>query len=184
MVTANKKQGYKCCFTGYRPSKFPFSLDRNNKEYQKFDNALVEELSALSALGCHTFYSGMAMGFDIIAAETVLLLKQIYSYPLKLICVVPFSGQENTYTAYWRERYNRVLELCDGVEVLSDTYTPGCYQKRNIYMVDNSDFVLTWYDGKSGGTKNTIDYAARLGRQIFNINKAHDISVQTCFAEL
>ena len=36
-------------------------------------------------------------------------------------------------------------------------------------MVDNSDYVITWFDGQSGGTKNTIRYAKKIGRQIFNI---------------
>ena len=37
-------------------------------------------------------------------------------------------------------------------------------------MVDNSDFVVCWYDGKSGGTKNTLKYAAKKHRFIININ--------------
>ena len=50
-------------------------------------------------------------------------------------------------------------------------------------MVDNSDFVLTWFDGKSGGTKNTVDYAFNKGRKIFNLNRtvAEKYAVQTSF---
>ena len=49
-------------------------------------------------------------------------------------------------------------------------------------MVDNCDYLITWYDGKPGGTKNTIDYALKLQRYVFNINKdarAHDFAIQT-----
>ena len=45
---------------------------------------------------------------------------------------------------------------------------------RNKYMVDNCDFVLTWFDGKTGGTKNTIDYAIKKGRKVININNDYE----------
>lgn len=175
--------GYKCCFTGYRPSKFPFSLNPDVEEYKKLENALIEQILSLCEEGCHTFYSGMAMGFDIIAAETVLLLKKAYkSANLRLVCVLPFEKQGESFTSYWRSRFNKVLEEADEVIVLADDYFIGCYQKRNEYMVDNTDFVITWYDGKTGGTKNTIDYALRNQRFVFNINKdsrVRDFGMQT-----
>lgn len=34
---------------------------------------------------------------------------------------------------------------------------------RNIQIVENSDFVLAFWDGKSRGTKFTIDYARKKG---------------------
>ena len=30
-------KNFKCCFTGYRPSKMPFCLDKNTKEYKDFE---------------------------------------------------------------------------------------------------------------------------------------------------
>ena len=68
------------------------------------------------------------------------------------------------------KRYEKILRRADEVIVLDKEYSQGCYQKRNVYMVDNSDYVLTWYDGKVGGTRNTLDYAAEKGRYIFNVN--------------
>lgn len=173
----------KCCFTGYRPSKFPFSLDKENKQFKLFEDQLINGILELAKENCRVFYTGMAMGFDIIAAETVIFLKNFYKTPIKLIGVIPFRGQEVSYTSFWRERYQKVLEACDEVIVLSEEYFQGCYQKRNIYMVENSDYVLTWYDGKSGGTRNTIDYAAKIGREIINVNsaKVENFAVQTYF---
>ena len=163
----------KCCFTGYRPSKFPFSMDREDAEYKKFENSLIEEMLSLINQDCYVFYTGMAMGFDIIAAEIVLLLKKAYpDFPIRLVCVVPFEGQGDSFTAYWKERYYNVINNCDEKVIISDRYFSGCYQKRNVFMVDNSDCVLTWYDGKPGGTRNTLDYAASKGRFIINANKS------------
>lgn len=36
---------------------------------------------------------------------------------------------------------------------------------RNIKIVDNCDFLIAFWDGKSRGTKFTIDYAIRIGVQ-------------------
>ncbi len=174
----------KCCFTGYRPAKFPFSLSREDPEYKKFENALVEEVLRLIDNGCHTFYSGMAMGFDIIAAEVVLMLKNAYSFSdIKLICVLPFSAQGESFTLFWKKRFYNTLENSAQKIVLSQEYFPGCYQKRNIYMVDNSDCVLTWYDGKPGGTRNTLDYALSKKRYVINTCEKieDDFGVQTFF---
>lgn len=174
----------KCCFTGYRPAKFPFSLNREDAEYKKFENALVEEILSLVGSGCRIFYSGMAMGFDIIAAELVLMLKRAYGYSdIKLICVLPFLDQCESFTSFWKKRFYSVLDLCDEKIVLADEYFSGCYQNRNVYMVNNSDAVLTWYDGKAGGTRNTLEYAAKTQKYIINTcNKTNgSFAVQTIF---
>lgn len=164
----------KCCFTGYRPSKMPFSLERENEEYKAFENALIEQLLELAKQGCTEFYSGMAMGFDIIAAETVLFLKEVCKKEVRLVCVLPFLAQSSTFNPEWKKRYDKIIEKCDKKIVLSGEYMPYCYQQRNEYMVDNCDCVLTWYDGKPGGTRNTLNYAKKKQRYIFNINKGKD----------
>ena len=171
-----------CCFTGYRPDKFPFQLNSENLEYQKFENALFEQILALAENGCRRFYCGMAMGFDLISAETVLAVKNAFSQPLELVCVLPFKSQSYNFTCDWKRRFNEVLKKADKCVILAEKYFSGCYQQRNIFMVDNSDFVITWYDGKKGGTENTIRYALKKGRQVFNINKtAENIGFQTEF---
>ncbi len=166
----NENKG-KCCFTGYRPEKFPFALNEQDINFQRFENLLFEQVLKLCEEGCRTFYCGMAMGFDLIAAETVLAVKNAFSEPLRLICVLPFKGQGDSFPLHWKQRFNKVLEGADEVEILSSKYFRGCYQARNSFMVDNSDYVITWFDGQKGGTENTIRYAVKKGRQVFNINE-------------
>ena len=160
-----------CCFTGYRPSKFPFAFGEG-EEYIKFENKLMSAIFSLPDEKCFTFYTGMAMGFDIIAAETVLLFKELYKdINIKLVAVIPFENQASTYSEDWLERYRNILLKCDEKIVLSDSYYKGSYQRRNEYMVDNCDYVLTYFDGQSGGTKNTINYALKKGRFVINLNE-------------
>ena len=162
-----------CCFTGYRPSKFSFPLDRTNIEYIKFENKLVDAILSLPSENCFTFYTGCAMGFDLIAAEIVLMLKNAphLNAGIELICAIPFIEQSASFTDEWRERYNNVIAAADEVVLISDNYFKGCYQRRNEFMVNNSDFVITWYDGKLGGTGNTLKYADKKGKRIINLNE-------------
>lgn len=161
-----------CCFTGYRPKKFPFSLTVKNPQYVAFENTLYEKmLELIEEENCNVFYTGMAMGFDIVAAEAVILLKKAYKKRnIKLICVKPFLDHESGFFSPWKERYQNVIDNADEVVVLSGEYYSGCYQNRNRYMVDNSDFVMTWYDGQKGGTGNTIKYAQKKCRAVINLN--------------
>ena len=159
------------CFTGYRPSKMPFPIDSNNPEYIKFENKLIDSVFSVANEENITFYTGAAMGFDIIAAEIVLLLKKAKGKEanIKLVCAVPFKNQAEKFPEEWKVRYKNVLENADETVILSDTYYRGCYQRRNEYMVDRSNSVITWFDGQSGGTLNTLIYAKKTGKRIVNI---------------
>ena len=56
------------------------------------DAALAETLRQLYAEGYRVFISGMAVGFDLAAAEAVLALREAYP-EVRLVCAVPFEGQ-------------------------------------------------------------------------------------------
>ncbi len=159
----------KACFTGYRPGKFPFSLEKNNTEYKKLITSLTQMLINLINSGCSVFYCGMAEGFDLICAEVVLSLKKKYK-SLRLVCVLPFLRHNEAVKFSWKKRYNAIFSTCDEVVYSSDEYNISAFQIRNMYMVDHSDCVITWYDGKKGGTRNTLTYAQKEGKQIINLN--------------
>lgn len=159
----------KTCFTGYRPDKFPFNLNNDNVDFAVLKSRIKTTLLALIEDDCKVFYSGMAMGFDIVCAEMVLELKETYN-DIKLICAIPFKKQGDSLSYLWRKRYFDILNKCDEFSYISQDYSKTCYQLRNNYMVDNSDFIVCWYDGKSGGTKNTLKYAAKKRRTIINLN--------------
>lgn len=161
---------YSCCFTGYRPDKFSFKLGGNNLRNAEFENRLFSAISDLIDTGVTVFYTGMAMGFDIIAAETILDIAKLRDdSSIRLVPCVPFIEQSKNFSSNWKKRYDDVLSKADQTILLSDKYFKGCYMARNKFMVDNSDVVLTCFDGKPGGTKNTLDYAKEKGRKIINI---------------
>ena len=109
-----------CCFTGYRPQKFPFRLDATSKEYIDFENRLFGKIAELINCGCDTFYTGMAMGFDIIAAECVLAAaKAMPNYAVRLICAVPFLDQSKKFPSSWQERYDAIMAQADQTVIIS-----------------------------------------------------------------
>ena len=108
----------------------------------------------------------MALGFDLIAAEIILLLKE-ENNALKLICAMPYykNYYDNISYAYI-QTYNHILNCADEVVWVSEEYDKGCFQRRNEYMVNKCDLCLACFNFKPGGTKNTIDYALKQNKDL------------------
>jgi len=70
------------------------------------DNALIE----LYQSGYRNFISGMAMGFDLLAASAVIALKRRFS-DVKLIAVVPYRNQSEKFSEYEQKRYNTLCRM-------------------------------------------------------------------------
>lgn len=166
-----------CCFTGYRPEKFGFQFSVKDERYCILVRRLYTAIADMLEKGCTVFYTGMAMGFDILAAEHVVTLR-LARKDLKLIAVVPFKGQESGWPKEWQDRYREIIKECDEVIILSDSYHKWVYSKRNRYMVDRSRFVVTYFDGKDGGTKSTVQYAVKNGRELLNIYETDPVGEQ------
>ncbi len=177
-----EKKTFNCCFTGYRPQKFDFPFTPDNEEYIALENKLTDAIFSLPQENCFKFYCGMAMGFDILAGEIVNLLKKtIKSCRIELVAVIPFRAQADGWDDEWKTRYDNLMQCADYHIYISENYWKGCYLKRNKYMVDNSDMVITWYDGKSGGTASTLNYAFKNNKRIVNLaeNGVFDYEIQS-----
>lgn len=140
-----------CCFTGHRPDKLSIPEDEAKER-------LAFAVSKAVDYGFNTFISGMARGVDLWGAEAVLKLKET-NKNIKLICALPHPDFEKKWSKANQDSFNRILKNADEIHTICDTYSVGAYMKRNKWMVDRSSLVLAIYNGTSGGTKNTIDYA-------------------------
>ncbi|MGI6270074.1 MAG: SLOG family protein [Candidatus Howiella sp.] len=159
---------FACCFTGYRPEKFNFDFTPGTPEYTQFENNLTNAVYRMADRGCGVFYSGVAQGFDIAAAEVVLLRRQ-QEGDVALRCVLPFRDQAAAWALPWKRRYLEVLKAADEIIILSESYYKGCFARRNKYMVDHARAVITYFDGTAGGTASTVRLAERRGLEIINI---------------
>lgn len=153
-----EKRLRRVCFTGHRPEKLKES------EYmikEKLENAIDSAVND----GYVVFISGMARGVDIWAAE-IVIQKRKENQNLKLICASPYSGFERSWSHDWQLLYNKIMNEADLIRFISQKYSWDCFKKRNEWMVDHSARVIAIYNGEKGGTRNTIEYARKLGVEI------------------
>ena len=125
-------------------------------------------LRELYSRGARTFYSGMAEGFDLLAARAVLDLQ--CQYPdVQLIAAVPFRGHGRLSSAVVQREYEQILRAANRVEVLSEEYSRECFLRRDDYMVERAATVVAWFDGRAGGTAYTVARARSLGCEVINL---------------
>ncbi len=147
-----------CCFTGHR--------DLTEEQEIKIAQDLAWQVDELINRGYTHFISGMEDGSDIIAAQIVGYFRRINK---DLILEAAISDESRFHSK--NEAFRYAMILCNKITVIQKQYDPGCFQKRNKYMVDKSDVVIAIWNGRtSGGTYNTIKYAQSLGKEIIQIN--------------
>lgn len=162
------------CFTGHR--EFTDGREKGREErlrvyLEKLLTTYVEEK------GVTTFYAGGASGFDNFAASCVINVRKKHP-EVKLIVVLPFSREDMSakWSAKDRKLLMNVCKLADQVvEEIGRKYSPGCYKKRNQYMVNHADHCLAWYDEEykeKSGTGQTVRMALRKGIEVENIYRS------------
>jgi uncharacterized phage-like protein YoqJ len=152
----NNKKKITASFTGHR----------------NYDNScedlLREEIERLYQENFRIFLCGMARGFDLAAGECVASLREKLP-ELQLCCIIPFRGQERSFSKVDRERYLRLIEQANQVIVLAESFQMGAYHTRNNYLVDNSSAIIAYYNGTKGGTHYTLRRAIKQGLRISNL---------------
>ena len=154
-MSESELRKHRCCFTGHRPEKLTIPEKR-------LVELLEAEIKRAIDSGHTSFITGMAKGVDLIAAEIVLRLRE-RGLRLKLICALPYPDFGQHWGGGWTERFRRVLAQADLERTICPGFSYGAYQARNEWMVRHSALVIAVYNGESGGTKNTLDFARRNG---------------------
>ena len=156
-------------FTGYRPSKLPFTEDKHDAQYLAFRVKLKRVIERLIERGYTDFISGIAEGFDTWAAEEVIEHKKLQK-EIHLECAIPFPGQADSWERADQKRRAKIINRADESTTVCDHYFQGCYFVRNEYMVDRADVVVCCYDGRKGGTAYTVNYAQEKDKIIIQID--------------
>lgn len=147
------------CFSGHR--KLPQDCTELRENLEKAIISLIEQ-------GVVFFGNGGALGFDQLAAETVLKLKK--DYP-QLVMVLPCPPEQQSlkWNAEQKQRYSDILIRSDKVRVLSPQYTSSCMLNRNRHLVNNSAYLICYLRKHSGGTFYTVNYAEKQGLNILRL---------------
>ncbi len=149
-----------CCFTGHR------NLGR--VDLHELQKLLEDRILKLLDRGITNFLAGGARGFDLLAAQAVLRLRE-RGEPLKLILILPCRDQDQGWNLPDREAYRRTLEQADKSLFLSEKYQEGCMFLRNRYLVDHSSVCICYLAQNRGGTLYTVNYAKRQGLELYNL---------------
>ncbi|MCI8388873.1 MAG: DUF1273 domain-containing protein [Clostridiales bacterium] len=163
----DERYDFACCFTGHR--KIP---DNRVAELYKL---LDVEVSWMIAHGITTYYAGGALGFDTIAALTVIDAKK-RNQGITLNLAIPCPGQTRGWSPRDVEIYNYIMECADTVTYLAKHYYNGVMQLRNRYMVDHSQYCVCYCSSDigsktgRGGTLYTARYAIKQGVQLVNVH--------------
>ena len=147
------------CFTGHR--KIP------PEKLETVARRLKETLIELIGKGYLYFGAGGALGFDTLAAQTVLELKADFPQ-IKLILVLPCLSQADNWGVVDKRIYEQIKEKADKVVYTSREYTKGCMHKRNRHLADNSSVCVCYLTESTGGTAYTVNYAESKGLLLIN----------------
>ena len=162
MQNANAKKIDTVCFTGHRE----LPADR-------MDDIIIalrkEIVRCARDQGIRDFYAGGALGFDTLAAETVLAFRDERGLPLKLHLILPCPEQDKRWSDADRARYRDIISRADSTVYTSEHYTRFCMHVRNRALVDHSRFCIAYLERASGGTAYTVDYARKRGIRTVNV---------------
>ena len=149
-----------CCFTGHR--------DISSEQGNKIKHCLTNVIEDLICEGFLFFGCGGALGFDTMAAETVLRLRRKHPQ-IKLILVLPCLNQDK----YWSENdskvFQKIKDQADKTVYTAERYYRGCMQKRDRHLVDNSSCCVCYLTRENGGTAYTVRYAEAKQLKIINV---------------
>lgn len=151
------------CFTGHRSITSDIQRLREDM-YEKLERAIING-------GIVDYYAGGALGFDTLAAETVLKLRDKYPQ-ITLNLVLPCRSEDQTlkWTEEQREAFFSIKSRADTVELTADRYYSGCMQKRNARLVELAEFCFCYWDSSNqrSGTAQTVRYALNKPIKVWN----------------
>lgn len=149
-----------CCFTGHRN----LPLEQRDEIATRLQQVIINLIEQDYVF----FGAGGALGFDTLAALTVLKLKDDYPQ-VKLILVLPCKSQTRGWGKDDVAVYENIKGRCDKLVYTSEEYDSSCMFKRNRHLIDNSSVCICYLTKEKGGTAYTVDYGRKSGVQIINV---------------
>ena len=124
----------------------------------EIENRLKNEIEELILKGADEFFLGGYGQFDNLCAKCLKTLKEIYPH-IKSVLVIPYL--EKSYPTFL---YDETL-----YPPLEDVPKRFAIVKRNEYMVEKSDVIISYVTRTYGGAYSTLNYAKRKKKTIINL---------------
>lgn len=157
-------------FTGHRSVEGDIAWARE---------ALLAAVERSFDAGATNFICGGAPGTDIMFIDTVVTIcekRGMKGLPDILVAAaIPFPSFWDFYNRDGKSYIIDVADLREKVGVIvsvnDDPYEVWKLHARNHWIVDQSDVMMSIYDGrKVGGTYKTLSYARRNGKKVYWID--------------
>jgi len=149
-----------CFFSGHRD--IPFD------QYPAVQAKLKQAVETLIGKGVQYFGVGGAVGFDTIAALTILQLKKEHPQ-IRLILILPCKGHDFSWQGKDKAIFENIRKRADKVIYTTERYYDGCMYKRNRHMADSAGWGIVYLDRAAGGTAYTVSYAHSVGVRLTNL---------------
>lgn len=159
--------------TGHRPDNL-FGYG-DHPAYAQLATKLYEighkALNTYEFLECH---SGMALGADMIWAETIVKLKKDFPNRVTFIADIPSDNQSSKWSTNHKNKWKDLIDQADDVKSYEHTSTKYAQllKNRNIGLVDACDLLIAVANPNqfTGGTAHAISYAKSKNTRIYSIN--------------
>ena len=161
------------CFTGHR------TIAEDKEKLSARLYALLERL--VTEQKVTDFYTGGAVGWDALAALTVLKLRE--SYPevkLHLVLPCPFEEQSAKWNEAQKAKHKHIASLADTKEFTSEHLGKSAMKIRNARLVElASDYCICYWNPKDfrSGTGQTVRMAQKKGIEVINLFESASNSV-------
>ncbi|MBE6729235.1 MAG: DUF1273 domain-containing protein [Ruminococcaceae bacterium] len=153
-----------CCFLTNDFCNFSYNLQSEARK-EKINQSAAEKLETLISDGVTNFISGLEEGLDLFMSDYLLKRNE----KLTLECAAAFEEQAANYSSSQREKYFEICENCDTLTFVSRKRQFGCKNKRDRYMIEQSDIVLCFWDKISPYTGELLQYAVGRNKKILYI---------------
>ena len=149
-----------CSFTGHRVIE--------KDDYYKVMFLLQKIVEEKIKEGYKIFCSGGALGFDTLAAMTVLKLKETYP-DIQLHLYLPCMDQAEKWPKDAQEKYEYIKQQANLISYAVQIHTPECMHQRNRSLIDKSSVCIAYCKQEKGGTAYTVNYAKEKNIPVINI---------------
>ncbi len=156
------------CFTGHRH----MDAEQIPVITAQLRNCLIQLIDE----GYTIFKAGGALGFDTLAAQTVLDLKATHTH-IQLVLILPCVSQAHSWNVADQQIYEGIKQRADHVLYTSQQYARGCMHKRNRELVRGSQMCISYLTKPRGGTFYTVQYAAKHGVPVINLAKMNKMEL-------
>lgn len=154
---------YSCFFTGHR------LIAASKREW--LERVLEKKIKNLiEDKGVVDFIAGGALGFDTMAANAVLKVKN-EGYDINLHLYLPCYDNMKKWTKAQQYAGRMILAACPDttVYVTQGPYEDGCMQRRNRKMADDARYCIAYCARRNSGTGATVAYAQAVNDDVDNL---------------